>query len=91
MTKSKKLVDAQRINEKRTKGEQIKAGDLKLVIIYVLPVSGFPDTSSRYTTRPSIEARLAQLERIWCEYIPESDIIIEPDVVTEDVGLTVLV
>ena len=83
MTKSKRLVDAQRINEKRMKGRQIKEGDLKTVIMYVLPASGLSDAPSRYTTRPAIEAKLAQLEKTWWKYIPESDIVIEADEVTE--------
>ena len=78
----KRLVDSQRINEKRMKGEELKAGDLKILIMYILPASGSSDAPSRYTTRPAIEARLAQLEKSWREYIPESDIVIDPDVVT---------
>ena len=85
MSKLKRLLDSQRINEKKMKGEQIKVGDLKLVIMYILPASGLFDAPSIYTTRSAIEARLAQLEKIWWEYIAESDIVIELDVATEDI------
>ena len=73
------------------KGEKIKAGDLKFVSMHILPASGSSDAPSRYTTRPAVEARLVQLEKSWWEYIPESDIVIEKDVVTENIGLAALV
>ena len=59
--------------------------------MYVLPASGLSDAPSRYTTKPAIEAELAQLEKSWWEYISESDIVIELDVVTEDIRLIVIV
>ena len=35
------------------------------MIMYLLPASGSSDIPSRYTARPSTEARIAQLEKIW--------------------------
>ena len=46
MTKNKRLEAAQAANEKRKKGENLRASDLKSVIMYVLPIAGSVDSPS---------------------------------------------
>ena len=43
---------------------------MKYVIMYVLPSSGCTEAPSRYSTRPLINTRLAQLDKHWSDYIP---------------------
>ena len=70
-TKNKRLEAARVANEKRMKGEVLRASDLKNVIMFVLPLTGATEAPSQYTTRPLIEERLARLEKGWWEYIPD--------------------
>ena len=90
-TKNKRLEAARVANEKRMKGEVLRASDLKNVIMFVLPLTGATEAPSQYTTRPMIEERLARLEKSWWEYIPDviAVEINEDEDDTEDVALAV--
>ena len=70
-TKNKRLEAARVANEKRIKGEALRASDLKNVIMFVLPLTGATEAPSQYQTRPMIEERLNRLEKSWWEYIPD--------------------
>ena len=45
---------------------------MKQVIIYVLPVAGCTEAKSRYSTRRVINTRLAQLDKYWYGFIPDT-------------------
>ena len=44
---------------------------MKQVIMYVLLAAGCTEAPSRYSTRPLINTRLAQLDKHWSEFIPD--------------------
>ena len=45
---------------------------MKQVIMYVLPAAGCTEATSRYSTIPLINTRLAQLDKHWSEFIPDT-------------------
>ena len=45
---------------------------MKQVIIYVLPAAWCTEAPSRYSTIPLINTRLAQLDKHWSEFIPDT-------------------
>ena len=45
---------------------------MKQVIMYVLPAAGCTEAPSRQSTRPLINTRLAQLDKHWSEFIPDT-------------------
>ena len=45
---------------------------MKQVIMYVLLAAGCTEAPSRYSTRPLINTILAQLDKHWSEFIPDT-------------------
>ena len=45
---------------------------MKQVIMYVLSAAGCTEAQSRYSTRALINTRLAQLDKHWSEFIPDT-------------------
>ena len=66
------LLDAQAVKEMYKQGGEISGGQMKQVIMYVLPAAGYTEAPSRYSTRPLINTRLAQLDKYWSMFIPDT-------------------
>ena len=45
---------------------------MKQVIMYVLPVVGCTEAPSQYSNQPLINTRLAQLDKHWSDFIPDT-------------------
>ena len=71
-TQNKYLLDKQSVKEIYKQGGKISIGQTKQVIIYILPAAGCTEAPSRYPTRPLINTRLAQLDKNWSEFIPDT-------------------
>ena len=69
-----------------SKGEILSAGDLNIVIMYVLPAVKFIDPPSRYTTKFHIITRISHLDKHWSEYMPkktEIEVVEDVEVIVE--------
>ena len=57
-TQNKRLLDAQRVKEIYKQGGKISGGQMKKIIIYVLPAAGCTQAPSQYSTRSLSNTRL---------------------------------
>ena len=62
-------MEAQQVNEKKLCGEILTAKDMKVVIMFVLPVSRASEAPSRFKNKEQVAERLGNLEKPWWEYI----------------------
>ena len=53
-------------------GRKISGGHTKKVIMYVLPAAVCTEAPSQYSTIPLISTILAQLDKHWSEFIPDT-------------------
>ena len=71
-TQNFRLFDAQEMKEIYKQGWNISGGKMKQVILYVLLAAGCTEAPSRYYTIPLINTILAQLDKHWYQFIPDT-------------------
>ena len=68
------MLDAQKVNMMRLRGEKLGVKDLKAIIMFVIPASGSTEAPSLFNTRHKMMERLSLLEKDWWEYLPEPEL-----------------